>query len=191
MRRSRNLEAFALAALVVPAGPARAQDAPAKVAVCVGCHGPGGNSAQALVPTLAGQSARYLYLQLRDFQEGRRRSELMSPMAVGLDRDEMHALADYFASQKASPQPYSPDPEKARLGKQKADETLCAMCHLGAFAGQNEIPRVAGQRYDYVVKQLTDFKARRRTNDAGNMTSVANTLSDTDIENLANYIAGL
>jgi len=65
------------------------------------------------------------------------------------------------------------------------------MCHLGGFAGQNEIPRVAGQHYDYIVKQLGDFKARRRTNDAGNMTSVANTLSEDDIRNLAQYLAGL
>ena len=65
------------------------------------------------------------------------------------------------------------------------------MCHLGGFVGQNEIPRVAGQHYDYIVKQLTDFKARKRTNDAGNMTSVSNTLNDADIENLAHYLAGL
>jgi cytochrome c553 len=68
---------------------------------------------------------------------------------------------------------------------------LCPMCHLGEFAGQNEIPRVAGQQYAYVKKQLADFKAKRRTNDAGNMTSVAGTLSDDDIENLAQYIANL
>jgi len=68
---------------------------------------------------------------------------------------------------------------------------LCPMCHLGEFAGQNEIPRVAGQQYEYVKKQLADFKARRRTNDAGNMTSVAATLSDADIENLSQYIGNL
>jgi cytochrome c553 len=65
------------------------------------------------------------------------------------------------------------------------------MCHLGGFVGQNEIPRVAGQHYEYVRKQLLDFKARRRTNDAGNMTSVANTLSEEDIDNLAQYAATL
>jgi cytochrome c553 len=42
-----------------------------------------------------------------------------------------------------------------------------------------------------VKKQLSDFKAKRRTNDAGNMTSVASTLSDADIENLSHYIANL
>ncbi len=65
------------------------------------------------------------------------------------------------------------------------------MCHLGEFAGQNEVPRVAGQNHDYVVKQLKAFKARQRTNDAGTMTSVAGTLSDEDIENIAQYIVGL
>jgi len=65
------------------------------------------------------------------------------------------------------------------------------MCHLGGFAGQNEIPRVAGQHYAYIVKQLSDFKTRQRTNDAGNMTSVANTLSPQDIDNLAHYLTGL
>lgn len=164
---------------------------PAKASVCVACHGPNGNSTDTTYPILAGQTSRYLYLQLRDYQEGRRTHELMTPMVVGLTRDEMRELADYFSRQKPVPQTFKTDPSKAALGKSKANETLCTMCHLGGFAGQNEIPRVAGQHYDYIVKQLYDFKARKRTNDAGNMTSVANTLSDADIENLAHYLTGL
>jgi cytochrome c553 len=65
------------------------------------------------------------------------------------------------------------------------------MCHLGGFVGQNEIPRVAGQWPQYIKKQLEDFKAKRRTNDAGNMTSVAYGLSEQDIDNLAQYIGNL
>ena len=182
---------FAALACHAPSVTAQTASPPAKAEVCVACHGPAGNSPSPQFPILAGQTARYLYLQLRDFQEGRRSDPLMTPMSVGLTRDEMRALADYFASQKAAPQTFVADPAKARLGKLKADETLCTMCHLGGFAGQNEIPRVAGQHYAYVVKQLSDFKARRRTNDAGNMTSVSNTLNDTDIDNLAHYLAGL
>lgn len=179
--------------LTLGVGHAKAQApaVPPKAEACVACHGPQGKSTVPQFPVLAGQGARYLYLQLRDFQEGRRKNELMSPQAATLTRDEMRALADYFAAQVAPPLPFKPDPEKARLGKAKADETLCTMCHLGGLKGQNEIPRLAGQHYDYIVKQLSDFKARRRTNDAGNMTSVANTLSDADVENLAHYIAGL
>lgn len=183
---------FGLPAVTAAQAPgAAAPLVPAKATACVACHGPGGSSTQPQFPILAGQTARYLYLQLRDFQEGRRSDVLMSPMAAGLTRDEMRELADYFARQKPAPQTFAVDAEKARRGKLKADETLCTMCHLGGFAGQNEIPRVAGQHHDYVVKQLQDFRARRRTNDAGNMTSVAGTLSDADIENLAHYLSGL
>lgn len=174
-------------------GPAPAAlPMPAKAATCAACHGLEGKlPLQPAYPILAGQTSRYLYLQLRDFQEGRRSNELMTPMVAGMTRDEMHELSDYFASLKPPRQTFAADARKAAQGKLKADETLCTMCHLGGFAGQNEIPRVAGQNYDYIVKQLTDFKTRRRTNDAGNMTSVASTLSDQDIENLAHYMVGL
>ena len=193
MLPNRLLAALHLGALLIttPATMAQSPTAPPKAVACMACHGPQGNPSLPGIPALAGQSARYIYLQLRDFQEGRRSNEQMSPMAKDLTRDEMRALGEFFAAQKSLPQPFQPDAAKARLGKAKAEETLCAMCHLGGFAGQNEIPRVAGQPFDYIVAQLRAFKARTRTNDAGNMTSVSSTLSDDDIINVAHYIAGL
>jgi cytochrome c553 len=115
----------------------------------------------------------------------------MTPMASNLSRAEMVNVANYFASFPLKPNGFVADEAKVKLGKAKADETLCTMCHMGGFSGQNEIPRVAGQHYAYVVEQLRNFKARTRTNDAGNMTSVAQTLSDTDIENLGHYISSI
>jgi len=174
--------------------PASSQDiaaGKAKAQACAACHGADGNSPSGQFPNLAGQTWRYIYIQLKDYKEGRRTDPVMTPMATSLSRQEMIDIANYFAAQPAKPSTYKTDDAKIKLGKAKADETLCSMCHLGAFAGQNEIPRVAGQQYDYVVKQLRDFKARKRTNDAGNMTSVAQTLSDADIENLAQYITSL
>jgi cytochrome c553 len=192
MRAARRV-IFALAMLA--AGPAPAQDIEAGRAkaqqVCAACHGADGNAPSPEVPSLAGQSWRYLYIQLRDFKEDRRSNPLMSPMAQPLSREDMINVANFYAAQPLKPSAFKADEAKARLGKAKADETLCTMCHLGEFKGQNEIPRVAGQSYQYIVAQLKAFKERTRTNDAGNMTSVARTLSDADIENLAHYITGL
>ncbi|MGH8688931.1 MAG: c-type cytochrome [Burkholderiales bacterium] len=175
-------------------GRASGQDVDAgarKAEACVPCHGVGGNSTVVQFPILAGQTARYLYLELKDFKEGRRKDPSMDLVAAKLSREDMFDLAAFFAAQKPLPTPFDSDMAKAARGEAKAKETLCTMCHLGGFLGQNEIPRVAGQHYEYIVKQLEDFKARRRTNDAGSMTSVANTLSADDIRNLANYLAGL
>jgi cytochrome c553 len=162
-----------------------------KAEVCFACHGPNGNSTNPEYPTLAGQSWRYIYIQLRDFKEGRRTDPVMSPMAADLSRDDMIALGNFFAAQKQAPINFKADGAKVEAGRKISDAVLCPMCHLGGFVGQNEIPKVAGQYPEYIRKQLHDFKAKRRTNDAGNMTSVAGTLSDGDIENLSHYIANL
>jgi cytochrome c553 len=162
-----------------------------KAEVCAPCHGLDGNPQQPALPILAGQTARYLYLQIRDFKEGRRSDPQMTPFVKDLSQEDMFDLASFFAAQKPRPVEFTPDAAKVERGKQRAAETLCTMCHLGGFMGQNEIPRVAGQHYQYIVKQMQDFKYGRRTNDAGTMTSVSKTLSDGDIDDLAHYLAGL
>ena len=180
--------------LVVAASCARAQDDSAvrqKAQTCAACHGPNGNSENPAYPILAGQTWRYIYIELKDFKEGRRSDPSMSPMAADLSRDDMIALGNFFAAQKPLPVKFHADAARVEAGRKISDAVLCPMCHLGGFVGQNEIPRVAGQWPEYIQKQLRDFKARRRTNDAGNMTSVAGTLSDDDIVNLSHYIANL
>lgn len=181
----------ALAQTTTPPPAAAGGGVETRAQACFACHGQNGNSTNPMYPTLAGQNSRYIYLQLKDFKEGRRKDPQMTPMAEPLSRDDMLALAEFFSKQKQAPSGFKGDADKVAAGRKKSDEVLCPMCHLGEFVGQNEIPRVAGQKYEYVKKQLEDFKARRRTNDAGNMTSVASTLSDADIENLAQYVANL
>jgi cytochrome c553 len=188
-----SLIVAAVLALVAPVVSSAQDDAAIrkKAETCIACHGENGNSQNPAYPILAGQSWRYIYLQLRDFKEGRRSDPAMSPLAAELSRDEMIALGNFFAGQKPLPVAFKADGAKVDAGRKISDRVLCPMCHGGAFIGQNEIPRVAGQWPQYIRKQLADFKAKRRTNDAGNMTSVAGTLSDEDIDNLAQYIANL
>jgi cytochrome c553 len=191
--KGRLRAAFFFLAVLTP-GLSSGQDAAAgakKAELCAACHGPDGNSVMPQFPILARQSARYIYLELRDYKEGRRTDPSMDAIVQPLTREDMLDLAAFFAAQRPLATSFKVDEARAARGKAKADETLCTMCHLGGFSGQNEIPRVAGQHYEYVVKQLRDFKARKRTNDAGSMTSVARTLSDQDIEDLGHYLASL
>jgi len=171
-----------------------------KAEYCSGCHGADGNSELTDYPILAGQTARYSYLQLKDYKSGRRTDEMMNAVAAGLRKQDMLDLAAYYASHQPkgpriqageSSVPFKPDPARVEAGKRKSAEVLCTMCHLGEFAGQNEVPRVAGQHPEYVVKQLKAYKTGMRTNDAGTMSTVSKTLSDEDIENLAHFLASL
>src|SRR5438067_4379661 len=199
-----TLVAAALASLFVcPSGRAEGpvlEPGRKKAQYCAGCHGADGNSQLTDYPILAGQTSRYLYLQLKDYKSGLRKSDTMTPAAEPLSKEDMLELAAYYAAQRPKgPRvakgeesvPFQPDPDRVEAGKKKSAEVLCTMCHLGEFAGQNEVPRVAGQHPEYVVRQLRDYRSRARTNDAGTMTAVARTLSDEDIDNLAHYLASL
>ena len=189
--------AAALAALALglsASGVASAQDVEAgrrKAEACAACHGPDGRSENPAFPILAGQTARYVYLQLKDFKEERRASPEMAPFVAPLTREDMLDLAAFYAAQKPAAARFQADPAKIARGRAKAAETLCTMCHLGGFRGQNEVPRVAGQHPDYVVRQMRAFKTGERKNDAGTMASVSKTLSDEDIEALAQFLANL
>ena len=185
-----------IAACTLAAGVGRSegQDLDAgrrKAESCTPCHGPDGNSPAPPVPIIAAQTARYIFLQLRDFKEGRRVEPQMQPFVKDLTREDMIDLSAFFAAQKARPRPFTPDEARTARGETKAAAALCTMCHLGGFMGQNEVPRVAGQYYEYLVKQLQDFKSGRRSNDAGTMAGVSRTLSDEDIDDLAHYLSGL
>ncbi len=180
-----------LCLVAAPSAFAGAEDGKAKAAACAACHGPDGNSPSPDFPSLAGQTSRYIYLQLKDFKEGRRKNEIMSALTTNLSKQDMRDLGDYFAAQKQKPTGFKADSAKVARGQKVAADALCPMCHLGGFSGQNEVPRVGGQHQAYIHRQLMAFKNHERTNDAGNMQSVMRSISDEDIDALSHYIANL
>ena len=72
----------------------------AKAAVCAGCHGAAGISANPLWPNLAGQKDAYLAKQLKAFRDGTRTDPTMAPMAKPLSDADIDNLAAYFSSLK-------------------------------------------------------------------------------------------
>jgi cytochrome c553 len=175
---------FAFGAGDVGAGERKAEP-------CLTCHGSRGNSTTSGVPSLAAQPPLHTYYQLLQYREKRRIDPEMSPEAATLSDRDMQDLAAYFAAQKAAAPGLPADPQKAALGRDLADRYHCHSCHKPDLTGQNHIPRLAGQHYEYLVKQLRGFKAGTRPDIDGNMASSAQPLTDQDIESLAHYLSSL
>jgi len=178
-----------LAVAAVP--PAIAQTIDQKAAQCAGCHGDNGIPADKAWPVIWGQHEGYLYLQLRDFKSGARKSDVMGPIAQGFEHDDMLALGRYF-SQKPWPdlrQPRAPAAVAAKA--ERADTSVgCTGCHQAGYQGEGTQPRLAGQSKDYLLKSMTDFRTRARGNNPG-MSDLMLATSVDDIAALAEYLAGL
>jgi cytochrome c553 len=185
--RTLGAAAYAAALCFLSSGTALAADPQ----LCAVCHGPDGNSAIPANPSLAGLPEQAISMQLYQFREGNRKDPQMSPMAEKLSNKEMNELAAYFSKQKAAAPTHKTAPENAELGPKLAQKYNCVQCHGPALRGQQHIPRLAGQQYEYLLAQLRKFKARTRADLDGNMTAAAEPLSDKDVEILADYVAGL
>jgi len=186
--------AAAVVALFISSAAARAADIEAgraRAQACAACHGNEGHSTNPAVPSLAGQPAQALATQLYQFREGNRKNEQMSPMAANLSNAEMNDLAAYFASLKPAAPAHRTAPQNASAGPGLAKKFNCVQCHGPRLEGQQQMPRIAGQQYEYLLAQLRQFKAGKRADMDGNMTSAAQQLSDADIDVLVDYIAGL
>jgi cytochrome c553 len=163
-----------------------------KAQVCTECHGVDGNSTNPTIPSLAAQPPLYTFYQLIQFREGRRKDPQMSPFAAHLSDAEMQDLAAYYAVQQpASAASGEPDSRKMDAGQQAVERHYCASCHAPGLIGQDQVPRLAGQHYAYLLKQLHGFKAQTSADLDGSMTTAAQALSDREIEALAHYIAQL
>jgi len=159
--------------------------------LCAACHGEGGNSVNPAVPSLAQQPAQFISTSLFMFREGNRQDPQMSPMAANLSNADMNELAAHFSKQKAAAPKHKSKPENAAAGPGLTKKFNCSQCHGPQLLGQQHIPRLAGQQYEYLLAQLRAFKAQKRADIDGNMTSAAQALSPQDIEVLADFLAGI
>jgi cytochrome c553 len=164
-----------------------------KAELCAGCHGDGGISQTENIPSLAGQPDQFTQWQLVFFRSGARKNELMQPIADQIGNQDIRSLGAYFAS-LTPPNPATPDdnPDLSQKGAQAAVGRRCASCHGDSFAGTKAVARLAGQREEYLVKALHDYKSSVRSGGAGAaMAEVAYPLSDEEITALAHYLSHL
>src|ERR1700744_3572705 len=189
---NRALLAVALALGSAPAIAAAANDAKAKFEACAACHNADGISAIEDIPSLAGQTDRYVQWQLVYFRSGTRKSEIMNPVAEALSNEDIRDLGAYVA-QLPAPEPATPShPDLVEKGAALARQNRCSACHGEKLEGNGAAARLSGQREDYLLKALQDFKAGKRV--GGGMAAMADVtypLSQDDLPALAAYAASL
>lgn len=159
---------------------------------CFACHGANGISTTPVTPSLAAQPAFYVTAQLAQFVAGKRKSEVMAPMAKTVAAGEVRALAEAIENLPPPPPASATDSSSYERGKAVVAREHCDSCHQPDFSGIENAPRLAHQREDYLRKALLDFRAGARVGYGEPvMPAVAAALSEPEIADLAHYLAHL
>jgi cytochrome c553 len=182
---------FGLAAVIFCVDLAFAQSIPLseRITQCVGCHGADGNSPLPKIPSLAGQPAFFVLNQLFLMREGVRKVEAMAPFVKDLKDEDLDALSAYFAKLPPKPSGEPIDTALVKRGSEIAAQKKCASCHKPNLAGDQQVPRIAKQRVDYLIQALTEFRGSGRPGADTLMSGAVAGLSDADLIALAHYAA--
>jgi cytochrome c553 len=194
----RRPPAFVLAAAFLCAGQLLASDARAqnkalaeKIQLCSACHGEDGNSKMEKIPSLAGQPAFFILNQLFLMREGVRKVEAMAPIVKDLKDDDLTNLSQHFAALAPKRSDEAVDAALAKKGAEIAMQRRCGSCHLPTLAGQEQMPRLARQRLDYLIETLKSYRDSPRPGADTAMSAAIGGATDIDITALAHYAASL
>jgi cytochrome c553 len=157
---------------------------------CFACHGENGQSQTSEIPSLGAQTSPYLLIQLYLFREKQRAFEPMNEVTKDFTDEDLQTFSDIIAKLPA-PKPETGPVDAARMEKAKAlvQQYRCNFCHDANLGGRDNVPRIAGQREDYLVKTLREYKNNTRHGYDGSMAEVLVPISDSEIQDLAYYVS--
>jgi cytochrome c553 len=170
------------------AGPAAAQSFAERLSVCLSCHGEKGTSETPGVPSLGGQPAMYVLVELFLFREKLRVVDPMNDMTAGLSDADLQKFADAIAALPPPQAATGADPARMQRAEALIRQHRCAFCHNN-LAGSENVPRIAAQREDYLLNALREYKAGRRHEYQPVMAEVVSALGDADLVDLAHFLA--
>ena len=160
-----------------------------KAATCVACHGSPQAAPPPGMPALGGQQAEFMVLQLILIREGLRDVPLMAGLLKGFSDGDLADVSAYFAGQAPPPWSGRADPKLNARGAELAKAMGCGSCHMGNFEGQRQVPRITGQREDYLASTLKAYRDNTRTGIDTSMNNAMYKVTDDEIRALAHYLA--
>jgi cytochrome c553 len=178
----------AAAAVLLGAGPARAQSIETTEQLCASCHGAHGSPSDETVPIIWGQQAAYLRKQLDDYRSGDRDSEIMSSIAESLSDAQIERLAEHFANDAW--------PARGKLALPVAPAAIgaCKACHgadlTGGTNASGGAPRLADQFSPYLLDTMNAYADGERAN-SPLMSGLMQSLSPPQRKMIGDYLAAL
>lgn len=161
-----------------------------RATLCKVCHGPDGNAVREGTPNLAGQDPVYIVDQFNRYGDGRRKDYWMGNLAGSFSDEDKIKLAIFYAEQQTRPAGGG-RPELLDRGK-KLYQDNCTECHGGDGRSKAGYARLAGQRPEYTVKMLREFRTPKGRRFNPLMYARAYMLkSEDDIQAVATYLAHL
>lgn len=161
---------------------------------CADCHtGKGWGSVDGVYPQIAGQHPSVIIKQIIDIRFGLRENLAMLPF---VERDVLggpQAISDvagYVASLPMNPDPGIGPGRNLKYGEDLFDRK-CAVCHLNDGQGEDEIlfPKITGQHYAYLLRELNWMKEGKRRNAFRGMLIRIRKMTAADLEAVADYIS--
>jgi cytochrome c553 len=159
---------------------------------CLACHGATGQSETENVPSLGAQPSKYTLIQLFMFREQLRPVEPMTELTKGWSDADLQQAADFIAT-LPPPKPTTDPVDPARLQRARTlvEQNHCNVCHRPDFSGQENVPRLAGQREQYLLKALREYKSGARHGYEPTMAEVLQPVNDAQLVEFAYYLSRL
>lgn len=156
---------------------------------CASCHGVDGNSSQSGIPSLAAQPVVFLETQLVYIREGLREVPSMREVSKTLSDAEITRLSQWYANQPVRPRAGPINTLSFERGQALAKKALCGTCHMPNYQGQQQVPRLTGQREDYLQTTLRLMRDGKAIGRDTIMTSALEGLDNQALDDLAHYFA--
>ena len=183
-------KAWAFLGVALLATPFSWSQAPAnRVGMCGACHGAQGNSVIPNIPSLAGQPKVFLENQLVLIREGMRDIPQMKGQLDNVPDSELTELAQHYAAQPLVKPNVARQQALYARGETLSKDMRCGICHLPNYVGREQMPRLAGQREDYLLHTMRSMKSNQAAGRDPIMSASLYGISDADLQAIAHYLA--